>query len=48
MLLADNFVFLVFIQNKLVAADDEITIAACLFPDFEKQHAGNISFGAQK
>jgi hypothetical protein len=35
-------------QNKLVAADDEIKIAAYLFPDFEKQHAGNISFGAQK
>ena len=26
----------------------EIKIAAYLFPDFEKQHAGNISFGAQK
>ena len=35
MLLVDNFVFLVFIQNKLVAADDEIKIAACLFLDFE-------------
>ena len=44
MLLVDNFVFLVFMQNKLVAADDEITIAAYLFPDFEKQYAGNISF----
>jgi hypothetical protein len=48
MLLVGNFVFLVFMQNKLVAADDEIKIAAYLFPDFEKQHAGNISFGAQK
>jgi len=48
MLLVDNFVFLVFIQNKLVAADDEITIAACLFLDFEDQCAENILFGAQK
>jgi hypothetical protein len=40
MLLVDNFVFLVFIQNKLVAADDEITIAACLFPDFESKTPG--------
>jgi hypothetical protein len=43
-----QFCFPVFIQNKLVAADDEIKIAACLFPDFEKQRAWNTSFGAQK
>jgi hypothetical protein len=48
MLLVGNFVFLVFMQNKLVAADDEITIAACLFLDFENQCAENILFGAQK
>jgi hypothetical protein len=34
--------------NKLVAADDEIKIAACLFPDFERQRALNTSFDAQK
>jgi hypothetical protein len=42
--LVGNFAFPVFIKNQLVAADDEIKIAAYLFPDFEKQHAGNISF----
>ena len=31
-----NFAFPVFIKNQLVAADDEIKIAAYLFPDFEK------------
>jgi hypothetical protein len=46
--LVGNFAFPVFIKNQLVAADDEIKIAAYLFPDFEKQLAGNISFGAQK
>ena len=40
MLLVGNFVFLVFMQNKLVAADDEIKIAACLFPDFESNTPG--------
>jgi len=29
-----KFVFPVFIQNKSLATDDEIKIAACLFPDF--------------
>ena len=47
-LLVGNFAFHVFIKNQLVADDDEIKIAAYLFPDFEKQHVGNISFGAQK
>ena len=42
MLWVDDFVFLVFMQNKLVAADDEITIAAYLFLDFENQCAENI------
>jgi hypothetical protein len=35
-------------QSKSVATDDEIKIAACLFPDFEKRRAGNASFGVQK
>jgi hypothetical protein len=47
-LLGGNFAFPVFIKNQLVAAGDEITIAACLFPDFEKQRALNTSFGDQK
>jgi hypothetical protein len=28
--------------NKLVAADDEIKIAACLFPDFESNSPGTL------
>jgi hypothetical protein len=32
--------------KKSSAADDGITIAACLFPDFEKQRELNNSFGA--
>jgi hypothetical protein len=46
--MAGNSVFPVFIQNKSVATDDEIKIAAWLFPGFEKRRAGNASFGAQK
>ena len=46
--MACNSLFPVFIQNESVSADGEITIAACLFPDFETQRAGNTSFGAQK
>jgi hypothetical protein len=46
--LVGNFAFRVFIKNQLVAADDEIKIAAYLFPDFERQRALNTSFDAQK
>jgi hypothetical protein len=35
-------------QNKSVAADGEIKIAAWLFHDFEKRRAGNSSFVSQK
>jgi hypothetical protein len=39
--LVGNFVFLVFIQNKLVATYAEIKVTACLFPAFGKQRAEN-------
>jgi len=38
--LVGNFAFPVFTKNQLVAADDEIKIAACLFPDFESNTPG--------